>query len=272
MSRHLAIITGASSGLGAALAREYARKSWDLLLIARREAELNEVKEQCYDLGDNITVQTLIADVSEPSFPTRLSELIELTSNVDMVYVNAGVGAAGSFEELKRETFERALDINLLGALQTVQATLPQLKKSKGKIVIIASLNSFLALPLGAPYNISKFAVRGLAETLQTELSVYGIDVSIAYPGPIKTEILLKDNFGNLKPGAAKKMESMPALSAQVAAKRIMRKAEAGKRAFTTDFISAVLLFLHQHFPSVTSRLMRFFYRRFKNRFLDLVE
>lgn len=265
------LITGASSGIGAALAEEYARRGWNLLLVARRADKLEAVRKKCEGLNPGGRSETWMGDVTEANFAEKLRQRLESVEQLKVVFVNAGIGSAGRFDKLSLEDFRRVLETNLFGAIQTIQGSLPALKKSKGRLAILGSMNSYLALPLGAPYNISKFAVRALGESLFAELASVQVGVTMICPGPVRTEILAKDNLGRERPEAKKYFDSKPALDANVAARRIYRGVQLGRREFTLDFPSRFLIGFSRHFPGLTAFLVRFFYVRFEALFSSLV-
>lgn len=265
------LITGASSGLGRALAVQYATQAQELFLVARREKELNETKVLCLQSNPNCKVTLLTADVSDIHFIDALSALLSTCSNLKLVYVNAGVGSAGSFRLLKVQDFQRAFSINTMGALYTIYGSLPALEKSKGRIVLIGSMNSHLPLPLGLPYNMSKFAVRALAETLQIELNDEDIKVSIIYPGPIKTNIMAIDNSGNFHQEAKDYFSHLHGLAPEVAARKIEKKVDCGKREIYLTFFDFIIVMFNRLFPNLSKFLMRAIFQLYKAKFQKLV-
>ena len=265
------LITGASSGIGKALAEEYAKRGYNLILTARRADQLQHTKDSCLQISPKIKVELIVADVAQNNFKQILQDHLKEVKNLSYVFVNAGVGSAGRFEKLQIEDFKRVLDINVIGAVQTVQGSLDAIKISKGRIVIIASLNSFFALPLGSPYNISKFAVKALGQSLDAELAPYGIKVSIVYPGPVKTDIVATDNKGRPKPEAKDFFAKQPSLPAPTAARIIAKKLQCGRREFSLTFSTSLAIWLQQRFPETLSSLIRVIYCRFEKKFVDLV-
>ncbi|MGZ3727098.1 MAG: SDR family NAD(P)-dependent oxidoreductase [Pseudobdellovibrio sp.] len=265
------LITGASSGIGKSLAEEGARLGYDLIITARRQDELKKTQANCLNINSQINVKLIVADVAQKNFAQLLEENLSNVTNLSQIYVNAGVGSAGRFEKLQIEDFKRVLDINVIGAVQTIQGAFTQLKKQKGRIVIIGSLNSHLALPLGAPYNMSKFAVKALAQTLEIELAPAGIKVSIVYPGPVKTDIVSTDNKGRPNPAAKEYFAKQPGLNSDVAARIIIKKATAGKSEFTLNFSSAVVVWLQQHFPRTLAFVIRTVYKKYETKVASMV-
>ena len=263
------LITGASSGIGRALAIEGARRGFGLILVARRTDRLVELKNEILKSTPGLRVDLLSADVSAADFEQRLKSSIPQEEKLEFVFVNAGQPSAGRFERLTTGDFQRNLDVNVLGAIKTAHAAIDALKQSKGTLVFIGSMNSHLPLPLGSPYNVSKFAVRGLAETLRTELAADGITVVLSSPGPVQTEILTKNNQGQVVSGGS--FAKGRGLPADVAARRLFIGAGLRLRDFTIDPASGLLMLISRHLPGFTSFLMRVVFKRFRTFFLKLV-
>jgi short-subunit dehydrogenase len=270
------MITGASSGIGEALAYEHARRGHSLILIARRDHQLQIVKQKCEALQKSfekllLTTQAWPLDVCSPQFTLNLTEKLNLTPQIDYLYVNAGAGAAGSFLKLSVEDFRRNMEVNFFAALTTVKSCLPLLVKAQGRIVTIASLNSYWFLPLGSPYNSSKAAVHALSQTLEVELASLGVRVSTVYPGPIRTEIVARNNQGEFMPEAQAAFKDKPALDPKVAAFRIVSKVEAGSSSFSTSWSASFLIWLRLHFERSTQMLLKFVFKKFEKQFKALV-
>ena len=260
------VITGASSGIGAALAERYAKAGWNVVLIARRRDRLEEIAKRC-----GVKAKILVADVTQKSFENDLTTFLErMPGDLFHVYANAGAGAAGRTDKLNIEDYERHFAVNVFGVLRTLRGAQSKLKSSKGRFIIIGSLNSYLAFPLGTPYNMGKFAVRALAESLFAEEPTLGFSCSVVCPGPIATELLSKNNKGE----AVQLGDDFPkihALSPAKAADRIFKKVLRGRREIFLSMDSFVLVALHRHFPSFTSRLIRIGYGLFSAKALKLV-
>lgn len=216
------LITGASSGIGAAVALEFARKGADLALVARRKDRLTEVAAEIQKIGRRVCV--IPGDVTrdgemENAIATVVSEL----GRVDIVIANAGFGVAGSFEELKLEDYRRQFETNVFGLLRTAYAALPELKKTQGTLVLLGSVAGEIALPGASPYSMSKFAVHALAEALTAELKPQGISVCLIAPGFVASEFRQIDNRGSHHVGAKDPIPSWLVVPTEVAAREIVR-------------------------------------------------
>ena len=185
MSALKVFITGASSGIGQALAEHYAKEGAIIGLAARRQDRLNT-------LQDSLTTETIIyaLDVRDAgALEAAALDLIARFGTPDIVIANAGV-SAGTLTENKEDidTFKGVIDINLLGMVHTFQPFIASMKHAgKGSLVGIASVAGIRALPRAGAYSASKAAVISYLESLRIELSLDGINVTTIAPGYIKT-------------------------------------------------------------------------------------
>jgi short-subunit dehydrogenase len=187
------IITGASSGLGEALALYYSRQNNDLILIARREEKLTAVAQRCRDKGAE--VETIVADVADFELMQNIGK--KLTSEkIDRIILNAGI-SVGHFGGITPfEDFHRLFQTNFLSLHALLEPIIPKLIEQKsGEIVFISSLASLLSMPTSVAYSSSKRALNAYAEGLRYQLKPYGIDVMTILPGFIDSEMTQKNRF-----------------------------------------------------------------------------
>lgn len=183
----VALVTGASSGLGRGLAARAAREGWDVALLARREELLQEVAAEVRDLGRRAAV--LPCDVSEKgSVHGAVEACRSELGPPELVVANAGVSHMTRPESLRSEEVERVLRINYLGAVYLVEAVLPEmLERDRGHLVAVASLAGVGGLPLTAAYSASKGAMINFFESLRIDLRATGVDVTVVTPGYVRT-------------------------------------------------------------------------------------
>jgi short-subunit dehydrogenase len=178
------LITGASSGIGAALAREYDKRGARVVMLARRKEKLAEVARGLRD------AHPIVCDVtSDASVQQAVRETLAIVTELDVVIANAGFGVMGTVEELSIDDYRRQMETNVFGVLRTVKATMSSLKRTSGRLGLIGSVSGFLSLPGTSAYAMSKFAVRALAEALGAELSGQGVSVTHVAPGFVESEI-----------------------------------------------------------------------------------
>jgi NAD(P)-dependent dehydrogenase (short-subunit alcohol dehydrogenase family) len=167
------LVTGASSGIGAACAVRMRDRGWRVLAGVRRAGTAPERTEE------------LLVDVTDPP-SLDLSELHGLVNN-------AGVAVAGPLEFLPVEELRRQLEVNVVGQLRMTQLCLPALRAARGRVVNMGSISGLNALPLLGAYAMSKFALEAMTDSLRVEVAPWGIHVAIVEPGAIKTPIWTRD-------------------------------------------------------------------------------
>jgi short-subunit dehydrogenase len=188
------VITGASDGIGAELARQLAAregKQAALVLAARSEEKLNAVAAQCGALR----AQTLVVpmDVSdEAQCRALIDSAVSRFGGIDSLVNNAGVSAQALFSDVLPADLHWYVDlmkVNLWGSVWCTHAALPHLKLSRGRIVAVSSLAGLVGVPGRTAYSATKFAMTGFFEALRTELKSSGVSVTTAYPGVVATRI-----------------------------------------------------------------------------------
>jgi short-subunit dehydrogenase len=190
LAQQVILITGASSGIGAAIAELLAQSYWGirLILTARNLEKLEAVADRCHKAGAEVTI--VVADLTQIDQVTAVAQTaIQQFGRVDALINNAGYGQMGALELIPPQSAERQLKVNVLGPLALVQAVIPVMREQGGgRIINISSLGGRMAFPLGGLYSASKFALEGLSDALRMELAPFNICVSVVEPGPVRTE------------------------------------------------------------------------------------
>ncbi len=188
-SQRVILITGASSGIGRALSLEFGRRGASLGLLARRADVLDGLVTEIEAAGGHATA--LPADVTDANAVRVASEsLVEKEGKIDVLIANAGVGATTDAKDLNADDVAHLIDINLIGAVNSVTAVLPKMVElGNGHLVAISSLAAYRGLPKSAAYCASKAALSAFFESLRLDLLGAGIDVTIIHPGFIKTPL-----------------------------------------------------------------------------------
>lgn len=173
---HTILITGGSSGIGAATCDYFARRGWTVFELSRHgQSATNIIHIDC-DVCDETSVRNAIAQV------------LTLTDHFDVVISNAGYGISGPIECTPIEQVTHQMDVNFVGAIRLTQAVLPQLRKQQhGRIIYTSSVAATLAVPYQAFYSASKAAINATALALANELREWNISVSVLMPGDVKT-------------------------------------------------------------------------------------
>ncbi len=195
MEQERIILTGASAGIGRALALAYAQRGARLLLVARRENLLHELAGEIRKLGG--TAEILAADVADPgSADTAVALACERFGGVDMVLMNAGRGGPMFVDAFDAEEAEQVMRVNYFSIVRMVGAILPaMLTEQRGRIVAVSSLAAYRGMPGSGAYNASKAAVTIFMESIRTELRQRGIDVITIAPGFIRTDMTARNEF-----------------------------------------------------------------------------
>lgn len=182
------LITGASSGIGASLAREFAREGANTVLVARRLDRIKALAEELTAGGRRSLAVT--GDVTrDGDMEHAVAAARRELGRLDAVVANAGILVTGRILTLTLDDYRRQMETNTFGTLRIVMAALPALQETRGRIVIVGSLIGMVSIPGGTPYCMSKFALNGLADGLSHEMTPYGISVTHIMSGFVDTEI-----------------------------------------------------------------------------------
>jgi short-subunit dehydrogenase len=234
----VAVITGASSGLGAELARELSRQGWSVGLIARREDRLVKLADDIRAAGGHAA--TAVADVSDKAMLLAAFDSIrgEL-GPIDLLIANAGVSKPDFLDPFTVDDIEQMVRVNLLGVLYSIAAVLPQMiERRRGHIAAVSSAGAYKGMPGSAGYCGSKSAVSTLLEGLRIQLREYGVSVTTICPGFVRTDMTDVNSF------------RMPWLQEpEVAARKIVRALNRRKKVYNFPWQMALLIKLLRWLP-----------------------
>lgn len=193
LSEQVVLITGASAGIGAALAQLLAQRFMGirLVLAARSLEKLETVATLCRKAGAQVlAVPTDLEKIEQVEALSAAA--IAHFGRVDALVNNAGYGQMGPVELIPHQAAKRQFDVNLLGPLALIRALVPIMRDSGGgRIINISSLGGRMAFPFGGLYSASKFALEGLSDALRMELAPFNIQVSVIEPGPVSTDFFV---------------------------------------------------------------------------------
>ncbi len=198
LANKVVVVTGAGSGIGRALAQELAAQGCRLALTDVNDASLQETVTLLKLPVDQVMAPAL--DVSDRAAMLDFSKHVnDYFGQVDVVINNAGINCSGAMEEVDFSLMEKVFDVNMWGVIYGSRFFLPYLRqRPEATLVNVASINSMVPFPTNGPYNMSKYAVLGLNETLMLELADSNVKVLSVHPGGIRTNI----NRGALNPNA----------------------------------------------------------------------
>lgn len=262
------LLTGASSGIGYALAGELASQGASLLLLARRKERLEklveEIGQNSKSKSEQAKIVFLAGDITEPDVQKKAIETMVCEfGGLDLLINNAGVGATCSVEATSQETVRRLMDVNYFAAFSLTQLAIPLLRQSaqseqqkhwgvRPMIVFLSSVVGLRGVPHFGAYGAAKFAVAGLSESLRAELAADGIDVLLVSPGTTRTEF-----FDALL--ESKTVPNLPqhySVSSESVAKKIVRAMRKGQRRLIPYFPAKILNGLNRLSPSLTDGIM----------------
>ena len=188
------LLTGASGGIGLAIARSLHRRGASLLVTGRRQEVLGEL---CGELGDR--VEPIVADLARAD---DVQMLIERGAGVDVLVANAGLPAAGRLDDFEPEQIDRALDVNLRAPMQMAHALVPTMvERRRGHVVLVSSMAGKVAQSGSSIYSATKFGLRGFGYALHDELRDSGVGVTVVYPGFIRDAGMFAESGTKLPAG-----------------------------------------------------------------------
>jgi short-subunit dehydrogenase len=238
-SQKVVFITGASSGIGQALSVELGRRGATMGLLARRADMLDTIVREVERVGGRALA--LPADVTNASaVQESAGSLRKEFGRIDVMIANAGVGATTDAKDLRAEEVAQLINVNLIGAVNSVTSVIPQMvEQGSGHLVVISSLAAYRGLPKSGAYCASKAAVSAFFESLRLDLKGSGIDVSIIHPGFIKT------------PLTAGRQATMPFLmELDDATRKIVRAIELRKTSYAFPWQLATIVRAGMLFPN----------------------
>ena len=252
------IITGASKGIGAELARQLAAKpDAKLVLAARNETELQEVADRCKALGASVI--TVKADVArEHDCQTIMTGALLAFGRIDVLVNNAGATMWARFEDIDDlEVLARIMQVNYMGAVYCTRHALPHLRASGGLIVGISSLAGLVGVPTRTGYSASKHAMTGFFDSLRIELADSGVDVTLIHPGFVATGIRENATGPDGKPILVSPVKEGEVMKVEDCAARIVKAIERRERQVVMTARGKVGRWLRLLAPGLVDRIAR---------------
>lgn len=251
MNRPVALITGASAGIGSELAQQFAAAGYDLILTARRRERLEALAGEL-QLRHHCRCEVVVVDLASPNAAVNLVAEVERRGwEVDVLVNNAGFGVNGPFAEADPDRLTALMQVNIVALTELTRLLLPgMIARGHGRILNVASIASFMPGPLMAVYYASKAYVRSLSEALSEELRNTGVTVTCLCPGPVRTE------FADTAGMAGAKLFEMPnTMTAEPVAAAALRATLRGRRLVIPGFLNRLLTIMVAWVPK--SALLR---------------
>jgi NAD(P)-dependent dehydrogenase (short-subunit alcohol dehydrogenase family) len=252
----VAWVTGGGSGLGRALALELAGQGARVAVSGRRGDRIREVEAELNRRGqEGMAIPCDVTD--EEQVKAAVEAVVARWGRLDIAVANAGYGVVAPFLKVGVETWRRQLEVNVVGVVATLRQAMPELKKTRGRAVVVSSVMGKLALGSSAPYSASKHALVGLCDALYQELQGTGVTITNILPGLVATEIAQVDNHGVFH--AQRRDERPKALMwpADRAARVMARAIHRRPRQFVFTGHGRLGVFLVQHVPGLVYALLR---------------
>jgi len=261
MRNKVVIITGASSGIGKALAFEFGNLGASIVITGRNKENLQNAAEEL--LKAKIEVTAILCDSSsEVQTRAMIQRVIDTYGQIDLLINNAGISMRSMFETVDLQVLKTVMDINFWGTVYACHAALPYLKQSKGGIIGISSIAGYRGLPVRTGYSASKFAMNGFLEALRTELLDTGVHVLTACPGFTASNIRSASLLSDGSQAGASMREEGKMMSAETVAKEIRKAYLAHKKTLVLTFQGKLTVFLNKWMNGWLDRIV---YNTLKN-------
>jgi short-subunit dehydrogenase len=249
------LITGASEGIGRALSLALAPQRPRLVLAARNRARLDELAAECQGLGAQVLVAP--TDVTDPAACKALIEAaVERFGGIDALVANAGGTMWTRFDEVEDlGLFERLMRLNYLGSVYPTYFALPQLKRTRGQLVAIASVAGLVGVPTRTGYSASKHALIAFCDALRVELRGTGVAVTVVCPDFVVSQIHRRALGADGRPLELNPMAGHQIMSAEECAARIVRAMEGRRRMVVTSARGSLARWLRLIAPGLLDRM-----------------
>ena len=251
------VITGASSGIGEAAAKQFAKKGANIVLVARRKDKLEEVEKKLSKYSIKILVQ--VCDVSDKEQVKQMSEkVIDIFSKIDILVNNAGFVIYGKVEELSIEDIESQMQTNYFGMINCTKYFLPHfLKQNSGHMVNVASVGGSFGVPGIASYCATKFAMLGFSEGLHHELHETNVGVTVVSPIMVRTALFDHPSIKNFT-----KYATGISLSSETVANAIVKAANSSRLEIVVPSVVRIGIWFKRTFPFLINPLIGYAFRK----------
>lgn len=248
-------ITGASSGIGEALAYEFAKQGANLVISARRVDELARVQERCPDPSK---VQVLALDLAAPdTFAIKTNEALAYFGQIDVMVHNAGISQRSLAKDTSIDVDRRLMEVNYLGTVALTKALLPHfLSRKGGQFVVVTSLVGVFGSPLRSGYSASKHALHGFFDSLRAELALENIAVTLICPGYIATNVSVNALTGDGSKQNTMDTKTAAGLQPDEAASQMVRAISNKKLEVYVGKTETWAVYLKRFFPSIFAKVL----------------
>ena len=252
------LITGAASGLGLAMAKQYASEGWAVCIADIREEEGEKIALQIQEEHGVDCFFQFLDIKNEGQWQELINIISERWSGLDALVNNAGVASGGTIDSLSLKDFQWTIDINLMGAVKGCYFCVPLLKESKGTLINVASMAGLVHMRNMSAYSASKAGVVALSETLLSELYPFGINVSVVCPASFPSNLLstIRSSCDTGASTAKKMMDRSPVSAGDIAAMVYVQSAK-GKHIIIPTFRETMLWRIKRYVPTLYFLFMK---------------
>ena len=248
-------ITGASSGIGEALAGTASRRGAKLVLSARRASELERVRGLCATPAD---VAVLPLDLERFDAGAAAAQAAGFFGPIDVLVNNAGISQRSLVADTSMEVYRRIMELDFFAPVALIKAVLPgMVARQRGHVVAISSVAGKVATPLRSGYAAAKFALHAFHDALRAEVWKRGITVTVIVPGFIRTDVSINAVTGSGAPYGTMDSKQATGMDPGVCADRIWRAVQAGKSEALIGGVETLAAYLKRLSPTLTERVIR---------------
>ena len=243
------IVTGASSGIGEATAREFGREGAKVVLAARRVDKLQSLAMDINSMGNGAETFVVQADLSKlEDIQLLVAQTLEKFGRIDVLVNNAGFGRLDWLENLDPiKDIQAQIDVNVMGVIQTTRQVLPvMINQRAGSIINMCSMAGLIGTPTYTIYAASKHAVHGFSEALRREVKPWGIDVSLIYPGGVVTEF---NQHAGIKRKTNASTPKFMLLTAEQVGSAVVKLVRHPRRMWIIPWLWSVTAFMNKFIP-----------------------
>lgn len=254
MSDKVIVITGASSGIGEAMAREYAKMGANVVMAARRGDELERIAQEIEAQGGKVAY--CVCDVTKEEECKHLIEVaIERFGRIDIMICNAGLSMRALFDDCDLSVLHRLMDVNFWGTVNCTKYALPHLQQSRGSLVGISSVAGIHGLPARTGYSASKYAMTGFLDTIRIENLKKGVHVMTACPGFTASNVRFSALTADGTVQGATPRNEAKMMTAERVAHLVARGIKRRKRLCLMEWEGRMTHLLKKFFPGLVDRL-----------------
>lgn len=254
LTNKVAIVTGASSGIGLAISHSLAQHGAKVVMAARSAQKLKEIEKRLQDESYDVT--SIYCDVTnEQDCKNLINYTISKYGKIDICVCNAGLSMRALFDDTDLSVLHKLMDVNFWGAVNCIKYSLPHIQKNKGSIIGISSVAGIHGLPARSGYSASKYALKGFFETIRIENMKKGVHVMLAYPGFVSSSIRVSALTANGDEQGKTPRNEKDMMSTERASELIVKSIIKRKRDLVMDYHGRASVFIKIFAPSLLDKL-----------------